>query len=62
MKVAQQLGGDQLPHHYAIFECPADSEAQETIDRRLAECHITPLWYPEGEHEYVERMLALLID
>ncbi len=62
MKVAQELGGDQLPHHYAVFECPADPEAKRVIDQRLADCHITPLWYPEGEHDYVERILQLLLD
>ena len=62
MKIAQQLGGEQLPHHYAIFECPANPKAKEMIDRRLAECHITPLWYPEGEHENVGGILGLLAD
>jgi hypothetical protein len=62
MKVAQELGADQLPHHYAVFESPADPEAKKTIDQRLADCHITPLWYPQGEHGYVERILELLLD
>ena len=62
MKVAQDLGRDQLPHHYALFECPADPEARRVIDERLADCHITPLWYPEGEHGYVEQILELLLD
>ena len=62
MKVAQEIGGDQLPHHYAVFECPADPEARRVIDQRFADCHITPLWYPEGEHNYVERILQLLLD
>jgi hypothetical protein len=61
MKVAQQVDGD-LPHHYAIFESPDDPEAQRVIDERLALCHITPLWYPEGEYEHVERILQLLLD
>jgi hypothetical protein len=43
MKVAQEVGGDQLPHHYAVFECPEDTEAKRIIDQRLADCHITPL-------------------
>ena len=61
MKVAQEVAGD-LPHHYAIFECPDGPEAKRVIDERLARCHITPLWYPEGEYEYVERILQLLLD
>src|SRR5581483_7041399 len=62
MKVAQEIGGDQLPHHYALFECPADIGAKKIIDRRLADCHITPIWYPEGDHEKVARILDLLMD
>ena len=62
MRVAQELGGDQLPHHYALFECPANPDLKMEIDRRLADCHITPLWYPAGEHDYVERILELLLD
>lgn len=62
MKVAQELGGDQLPHHYSILECPAHLNAKEIIDQRLADAHITPLWYPEGEHDHVEQILELLLD
>jgi len=62
MRVAQLEGSDSLPHHYALLECPADATKRSAIDRRLAEAHITPLWYPEGEHDYVEQMLALLLD
>jgi SIR2-like protein len=61
MKVAQEVGGD-LPHHYAIFECPDDPEAKRVIDERLARCHLTPLWFPEGEYNYVESILELLAD
>ena len=35
--------------------------ARDAIDQRLADAHITPLWYPEGEHEYVEQILLLLL-
>jgi len=32
------------------------------IDQRLADTHVTPVWYPEGEHDHVERILELLLD
>ena len=32
------------------------------FDQRLADAHISPIWYPEGEHEYVEQILTLLLD
>lgn len=62
MKVAQELGGDNLPHHYAILASPAEAARRETLTQRLADAHITPLWYPEGEHEYVQSILELLLD
>jgi SIR2-like domain len=62
MRIAQDEGQDNLPHHYALLACPADSTKQLQIEHRLADAHITPLWYPEGEHEYVEQILQLLLD
>ncbi|MHB9098670.1 MAG: SIR2 family protein [Syntrophales bacterium] len=62
MKVAQEIGGDSLPHHYAILASPAGADKKRTIDQRLADAHITPLWYPEGEHNHVEEILQLLLE
>lgn len=62
MRVAQLEGQDNLPHHYALLACPTDRAERHAIDQRLADAHITPLWYPEGEHEHVERILELLLD
>jgi hypothetical protein len=62
MRVAQLEGQDNLPHHYALLPCPADPARHQGIDQRLANAHITPLWYPDGEHEYVEQILELLLD
>jgi hypothetical protein len=62
MRVAQLEGQDNLPHHYALLVCPADSAQRQTIDQRLADAHITPIWYPEGEHEHVHQILELLLD
>jgi hypothetical protein len=62
VRVAGDEGPDSLPHHYAIVACPADDEKRQTIDQRLADAHITPLWYPVGEHGFVEQILELLLD
>lgn len=62
MKVAQEIGGDSLPHHYAILASPADASKKRIIDQRLADAHITPLWYPEGDHNNVEEILQLLLE
>lgn len=62
MKVAQEVGGDQLPHHYAVLECPENADEERIINQRLADCHITPIWYPEEEYGKVQEILELLLD
>ncbi len=62
MRVAGEEGPDSRPHHYAILGSPTDIEKNRTIDQRLADAHISPLWYPDGEHEHVEQILELLLD
>jgi hypothetical protein len=62
MRVAGLEGPDSLPHHYALLPCPVHEDKRRTIDQRLADAHITPLWYPEGEHAYVEEILNLLLE
>lgn len=62
MRVAQLEGQDNLPHHYALLPSPADLDKKQEMDRRLADAHITPLWYPDGEHQHVEQILELLLD
>lgn len=62
MRVAQLEGPDDLPHHYALLACPTDATKKHDIEQRLGDAHISPLWYPDGEHHYVEQVLALLLD
>jgi hypothetical protein len=62
MRIAHLEGQDNLPHHYALLACPADNAQRQIIDQRLANAHITPLWYPDGEHDHVEQILELLLD
>jgi hypothetical protein len=62
MRVAQLEGQETLPNHYALLACPTDPMRRSSIEQRLADAHIAPLWYPDGEHESVEQMLALLLD
>ena len=51
-----------LPHHYALIACPIDSDKKRIIDQRLADAHISPIWFPEGEFQYIEDILQLLLD
>ncbi len=59
-KIAQDVGADSLPHHYAILPCPADPVRKTKLEQRLADAHISAIWYPEGEHNHVEEILELL--
>ena len=60
-RVCAEEGHGNLPHHFAILEYPDDFTAQGALNGRLAEAHITPLWYPEGEYGSVARILQLLL-
>lgn len=62
MRVAQLEGQDNMPHHYALLACPADSEKKRLIDQRLADAHISPIWFPDGEFQYIQDILELLLD
>jgi len=62
MRVAQLEGHDNLPSHYALLATPSDPSQLETINQRLADAHVTPIWYPDGDHQCVEQILELLLD
>lgn len=61
-KIAQDVGADSLPHHYAILSCPANADTKSKLEQRLADAHISAIWYTEAEHESVEQILELLGD
>ena len=52
---------DDLPNHYAIAELPEDDENIFKREKFLNDHMIFPIWYPHGQHEYVEAFLTLLI-
>lgn len=59
-KIAQDVGADSLPHHYAILACPSDADRKTKLEQRLADAHISPIWFPDGEFSVIEEMLELL--
>ncbi|WP_408953719.1 SIR2 family protein [Lysobacter sp. Hz 25] len=59
-KIAQDLGADSLPHHYAILASPGDAAKRVSLEQRLADAHISAIWFPEGEYQYIDAMLELL--
>ncbi len=60
-KIAQDVGADSLPHHYAILACPSDPDRKAKLEQRLADAHISAIWFPEGEYEHIDQMLELLL-
>jgi hypothetical protein len=59
-KIAQDVGADSLPHHYAILACPTDNDRKTKLEQLLADAHISAIWFPEGEYELIDQMLELL--
>jgi hypothetical protein len=56
--------GDEyaIPNHFAILPAPEDAQAKQQKTTRLLTLNIQPLWYPAGQHEFVERYLQLIVD
>jgi hypothetical protein len=59
-KVAQDVGADSLPHHYAILGSPDDAATRARLEQRLADAHISAIWFPEGEYQRIDETLELL--
>lgn len=59
---AKQVDEYAIPNHYAILPAPAEAEAKQQKATRLLRLNIQPLWYPKGEHEFVERYLRFIAD
>jgi hypothetical protein len=62
IRVAGEEGSDSLPHHYALLASPTDKHRRTTINQRLADAHISPIWFPEGEFQNIEEIFQLLLD
>jgi hypothetical protein len=61
-KKAKEQDEYQIPGHYAILPFPIDPQIKQQKARSLLELNIQPIWYPEGEHEFVEKLLQLIVD
>ena len=60
-KIAQDVGADSLPHHYAILACPSDTDKRTKLEQRLADAHISAIWFPEGEYQHIEDIFQQLL-
>ena len=61
-EVVKEIGESKLPRHYAIAELPEDDTNINGREKFLNNRMIFPIWYPHGQHEYVEAFLTLLIE
>ena len=54
----------EIPDHFAIIPEPSNGSAENHSQKesRLLSLNVRPIWYPENEHQYVERLLKLAID
>lgn len=48
--------------HYAIIEMPSDPILRIKRNQQLAKLGIEPIYYPEGEHDSVEKLLSFLAE
>jgi hypothetical protein len=58
------LGEFEIPDHFAILPEPTATSAEnhQQKESRLLQINVRPIWYPEGQHDYVEKLLKLGID
>lgn len=62
LEKAKQVDEFAVPNHYAILPEPDDAQIKHQKATRLLTLNIQPLWYPAGEHEFVDRYLQFIID
>jgi hypothetical protein len=52
----------EIPDHFAIVPEPSAGANKNHKEGCLLGLRIRPIWYPAGEHQFVERFLTLAID
>jgi len=58
----KQEGQFEIPQHFAILPEPLTKPLKRQKENYLRNINIKTIWYPVGEHDYVERLLKLAID
>lgn len=59
-KILEEEGRENIPDHFSIVEAPADDDKFDELNKRLIDCNIHPIWFPNGEYELVKEILNLL--
>jgi hypothetical protein len=53
----------EIPNHFALLPEPGSVQLkQEKETLLLGLLNVQPIWYPDGPHEYIEKLLRLVID
>ncbi|MDO8414200.1 MAG: SIR2 family protein, partial [Gallionellaceae bacterium] len=60
-KKAKEEDAYQIPNHYAILPAPTDEQVRQQKTSTLLALNIHPFWYPDGQHDYVEKLLQLVV-
>jgi hypothetical protein len=58
----KQEGQFEIPQHFAILPAPATSALKRAKESYLRDINIKTIWYPYGEHEYVETILKYIVE
>lgn len=61
-KQVKQQSEYEIPDHYALLPEPNGQQTKQKKEATLLELNIQPIWYPAGQHEFVERLLRLVLD
>ena len=60
-KHVKNQGDYEIPIHFAILPQHEDAQEKQKKESRLLALNIYPIWYPEGHHECVEKLVKLVI-
>ncbi|AKB36163.1 hypothetical protein MSSAC_1573 [Methanosarcina siciliae C2J] len=61
-KAVKEADQYEIPNHYAILQEPETAAKKQQKESYLLRHSIQPIWYPASKHEYVEKLLRLIID
>jgi hypothetical protein len=52
----------EIPNHFALLAEPGSVQLKQDKEMLLLGLNVQPIWYPDGQHEYIEKVLRLVID
>ena len=52
----------EIPNHFALLPEPGFVQLKQEKETLLLELNVQPIWYPTSQHDYIEKLLRLIID